>query len=388
MSSNNLKSPSPEFKHIRDHSEFETLMDSYTHRRPSSIALDIEADSLHHFKEKVCLIQMSINGQIYLVDPLSGIDIRRMAPLLADPAVEILVHGGDYDIRCLYRDYQLTVENLFDTQIACQFLGYDGTSLDAVLQKHYGVKLTKKYQTKDWSARPLPQEMLIYAAADVAYLQPLTKELKRQLAAKNRLSWVLEENQRLSQVRPAPNNDDPLFVKVRGAGRLDRRSLAVLEALLHLRLKIAAEKDRPPFKIFSNQVLLKLAHAKPATLTELKSNSQGLSKKQMSMYASQISSALKSALALKEKTLPKYPRKRSNGRGLTPIQNRRVNDLKQWRDQTAEVLGIDGSLVCTKQLMVNLVSLNPQSLKELDAVPDIKNWQIEAFGDQLLSCLN
>ena len=152
-----------------------------------AVAVDLEADSMHHFEEKVCLIQLGTDRACHIVDPLAVGDLSDLKPLFADPNVVKILHGADYDVRSLYRDFSIIVENLFDTELAARFLGYEATSLEAVLARHFGVALDKKFQKKDWSVRPLPDEMITYAADDVRYLVMLYEELKTALEKKGRM---------------------------------------------------------------------------------------------------------------------------------------------------------------------------------------------------------
>ena len=180
-----------------------------------------------------------------------------------------------------------------------------------LLQHIFQVTLDKKYQKKDWSRRPLSEEMLTYAARDVLYLIPLHAILKKQLEAKQRTAWVDEECRNISIARPAPDTGRPLFLKVKGTGRLSRRSLAVMEKLLEARLDIARRKDLPPFKILSPGALIRLAEEKPAQRKALK-RSGILSEKQMSMYAEPVCDAIQKALALADEISP-FPQGESSG---------------------------------------------------------------------------
>lgn len=126
--------------------------------REPVIACDLEADSLHHYREKVCLLQFSTPDYSALVDPLAVTDLSPLAPVMADPKIRKIFHGADYDMRSLHRDFGIEVENLFDTMIACQFLGEKEVGLAAALKKRFGVELDKQFQKADWSQRLLSPE--------------------------------------------------------------------------------------------------------------------------------------------------------------------------------------------------------------------------------------
>ena len=345
------------------------------------IAVDLEADSMYHFQEKVCLIQMATPNLTCVIDPLGVQDLSALKAVFANPAVKKIFHGADYDIRSLYRDFRIEIHHLFDTQLASMFLGEKETSLEAVLQKRFRITLNKKYQRKDWSARPLPEAMFDYAAEDARYLIPLAEILEKELRKKKRLSWVTEECEYLSRVRPATEANNPLFCNFKGAGRLDRRSLAVLEALLQYRRNVARKKDKPLFKILSNRVLLELARAKPVNLNQL-SGKRFLSQKQVQMHGVALIKAIKSALKITEKRLPVYPRKKKPA--LAPDVPGWIKKIKTWRDIKARTLEIDPGLLINKALIQVIAIKKPRCQKDLNEIPEMKNWQRKAFGPEFL----
>lgn len=348
------------------------------------IAVDLEADSLYHFQEKVCLIQMAANGSNFVLDPLAVQDLSPLAPLFADANIRKIFHGSDYDIRSLYRDFGIEIHNLFDTELASRFLGAASTGLDAVVRDHLGVCLDKKYQKKDWSKRPLPPEMIDYAAGDVMYLLPISNNLIDALTRKGRIDWVLEECDILSRVRPASNNHQPLFLKIKGAGRLSPRALAALENILNIRQQIAQKKDRPLFKVFSNRAALALAAASPMSISALKETG-ALSQHQIDMYGKQIFAGIREAMKMPEDALPSYPRNR-NPRppaNASPI----IKALQEWRNARAEDLGMDPGLICNRSLATRLAILNPADVGEMDAIEEMKSWQKDVFGEEILAVL-
>ncbi len=353
-------------------------------RRAGRIAVDLEADSMYHFREKVCLIQIGANGTNAVIDPLNVTGLESLRPVFADPAVEKIFHGADYDVRSLYRDFGIEIDNLFDTQIACRFLGMRETGLEAAVSGLFGVSLDKKYQKKDWSRRPLPPEMIDYAAHDVIHLVPLADRLKADLETKGRLDWVAEECRILSGVRYPPDEHEPLYLRFKGAGRLDPRSLAILEAVLQFRRVAAERKDRPLFKVFGNEAIQQVVKTRPTSLNRLAA-SGALSQKQTRMYGEEIVAAVQTALDLLDDDLPIYPRRRSQA--TSPRAPERVRVLKRWRDETADRLDLDPAVVLTKSLIQAIAVQNPQDEAALGQVGEIRTWQVEAFGAEILERL-
>jgi len=350
----------------------------------TTIGVDVEADSMYHFKEKVCLIQMATANVNVVIDPLVIKDLSALKPIFKRSDVLKIFHGADYDVRSLYRDFKFNINNLFDTELASRFLGSPETGLEAVLKKKFAVTLDKKFQRKDWSRRPLPREMIAYAAEDARYLMPLAQDLTTELKDKGRLSWVQEECEILSNVRPNTNNTQPLYVNFKGAGKLDPRSLAILEALLQCRREIARKKDRPLFRIIGSHSLLDLANTKPINLKQLE-KAGALSPKQIEMYGRQVLVAMNSATKIAPKDLPVYPRRKAPR--VPAAAAERVKSLRKWRDNQAQKLSIDPSLILTRSLISTLAVQRPLKLTDLSRMKEIKKWQIREFGEEILEIL-
>lgn len=349
------------------------------------LAVDLEADSMYHFKEKVCLLQLAAGHSVMVVDPLQIEDLSPLGPVFASPDIVKVFHGADYDIRSLYRDFKFEIKNLFDTEIACRFLGARESGLGTVLGELFDVRLDKKFQRKDWSQRPLPEEMITYAAEDVIYLARLREALLSELALKHRTAWVMEECRLLSSVRPADDNHQPLYLKFKGAGRLDGRSLAALENLLQVRKSLARKKDRPLFKILGNPPIMKMALARPRTVNQL-IRLKALSKRQIDMYSQAFVDAIQQALEMPRPDLPVYARKRAPVLPAeVPI---RIKVLKKWRNQRASAIGLDPGLLCNKTLMCAIAIENPDCRAALENIDEMKTWQKKEFGDEIIRALH
>jgi len=348
------------------------------------IGVDLESDSMYHFKEKVCLIQIASTQATAIIDPLQIKNLSLLEPLFRRADIQKVFHGADYDVRSLYRDFRIGVNNLFDTELACRFLGFKESGLNAVLKKKYNIQLDKKNQRKDWSKRPLPEDMVAYAAKDVHYLIPLAESLQQELIQKGRLSWVQEECNTLSGVRPAPVDSEPLFLGFKGAGKLGPKGLAVLEELLQLRRKIARQQDRPLFRIIGNKSILMLAEARPLSRRKLPETG-ALGSKQVDRYGKDVIAAVKKALHRPAKDLPKYPRKTAP---MVPaIVAKRVKELRNWRDLLAKKLQIDPAIICTRAQISALAVQRPQNVDSLTKNNDLKTWQIAEFGKDIVDIL-
>jgi ribonuclease D len=315
-----------------------------------------------------------------LIDPLALKDMSPLAAPLGDPRIMIVMHGADYDIRSLHRDFGIEVQNLFDTMLASRFLGISEFGLAALLKARFGIELNKKYQKADWSKRPLSPEMSRYAAADTSDLLPLYDQLSAELIEKGRLSWLEEECHLLCQAR-VTEKEGPLFLSCKGAGKLKGRTLAILEELLQLRDRQACELDRPPFKVLSAEVLLEAAEKRPRTLHDL-SNIKGMTPGQIQRFGDKMLLAVSAALALPEEKLPSFPRQRRDE--PTDGTKDRIKRLKSWREQHSAVQALEPGVVAPNWLLEAVADACPASEAELDGVAGMREWQKRLYGQELL----
>jgi ribonuclease D len=342
------------------------------------VAVDTEADSLHSYFDKVCLIQMSIPGEDVIIDPLRKLDLAPFGGLLADRHVQKVLHGADYDLRILNRDFGYTIANLVDTSICAQLLGYEGIGLAALLERHFGVQLDKSHQRADWAMRPLPRNMLEYAATDTRYLIALAEKLRAELEALGRWDWAVEEFGRLENVRFEKEETEEPFRRMKGLGGLDRRTLAVVQRLYDHRDALARKADRPPFKIFSNEIILETARVRPTTPAELE-QVKSLPPSQRPRFGRDILRIVREAMALDEAALPQKPESKPWTRDKA--LETRVNRLKAARDKVVKELKIDPAVLAPRHVLTAVAEAGT-----LD-VPAMREWQKRVVGDALLAAL-
>ncbi len=367
---------------IRTPERLESLVNKFS--RDTVLAFDLEADSMHHYREKVCLIQVATSSEAYLIDPLALADLSPLSSLLANPSIRKVFHGADYDVRSLRRDFSLEINNLFDTMIACQFLGEKEVGLAAVLKKRFGVELDKRFQKADWSKRPLEPAMIEYALADTALLVALYGQLEEELRRKGRLSWVEEESGLVSRAAVTDRNKEPIFCRFRGADKMEARTLAVLEELLRFRDRKAQLFDRPPFKILSHDVLGMLAENKPRVQAELH-GIPGLTPKLVDRYGEEILKAVSKGIDLPDGKLPRFPRSERPKKDKVAME--RCRRLKLWREAKACELGVDAGVFANNNLLAALSTCAPRDMDELGKISVLRNWQKIEFGEELLITL-
>lgn len=353
--------------------------------REPMVAIDTEADSLHSYFDKVCLIQLSAGGQDYVVDPLARIDLTEFGRMLGDPSITKVFHGGDYDLRILNRDFGFVVSNLIDTMICAQLLGYESFGLAALLERHFGLKVNKVHQRADWAMRPLKPDMLEYAATDTRHLIELQGVLRAELEQLERWPWAVEEFGRLEAVRyrEADEDDEP-FRKLKGIGGLDRRSLGIIKALHQWRDGQARAADRPPFKIIGNDAIVEIGKVKPATRAELE-NIKEVSRFHSGRHGSEIVKMVRRVLDLPEEVLPEKVESKSwiRDRALEA----RVERLKKARDGVARELKLEVSVLAPRHVLTAIAAAEPKELADFDAIPAMRQWQKQLLAPLFLATL-
>ena len=350
-----------------------------------ALALDSESDSLYHHFDKVCLLQIATEGgAAYLVDPLVLKDQSPLAPFMADPGITKVLHGADYDVTTLRRDFGFSFARIFDTMIAARFLGLPEIGLQSVARRELGVELSKSSQKDDWSRRPLNPTQEAYALADVQHLLPLHARLEAQLRAVGRLAWVEEECAAVAALEPARRRrEKDAYQRVKGARRLKPRALAILRELFAWRETRAEETDLPAFKIAGNETLLALAAAAPRTRGDL---AQARVNGRLLDHAAALLAAVKRGLALAETDLPSVPREPRPV--VSDDVRRRTDALRDWRKKEAEAQKLDPSVILPQRLIDRLADAAPRDTPALERVLGLRRWRIEAFGAALVRAIS
>jgi ribonuclease D len=348
--------------------------------RQPEIAVDLEMDSLHNYREKVCLIQISTRHHSWLIDPLVLDDLSPLADPLSDSDILVVMHGSDYDIRSLHRDFGIEVKNLFDTMIAARFLGITEFGLAALLRARFGIELDKKYQKADWSKRPLSPEMSAYAVADTSDLLPLYEQFRVELLQKGRLAWLEEECRLVCHAR-VTEKEGPLFLYCKGAGKFRGRSLAILEELLQFRDRQAEAMDRPPFKVLSAETLHEIAERTPRTMSEL-SGIKGMTPSQINRHGAGILHAVILGMEIPEDRLPYFPRTRKND--LVDGAKERLKRLKCWREQRSAELGLEPGVLAPNWLLESVADFNPATYSRLESIAGVRHWQLDLFANDII----
>jgi ribonuclease D len=347
------------------------------------LAVDTEAASFHRYRDRIYLIQLSTREQTAVVDPLSLSDLSALGRLLADRATETVFHDADYDLRILDRDYGFHAARLFDTRVAAQLLNEPGIGLAALLEKYLGITLEKKYQRADWSVRPLTPGMLAYAADDTRYLPRLRDILKEKLIAAGRWAWAEEEFALLTRLRWTPAGPpEEAFLRLKGARSLRAHQLAVLRELFAWREQTASRLDRAPFRVLQNESMLTIAKAMPADPEALR-DLKALSPDQLRRSGSELLEAVARGIRAPASSLPVFERGKRPAPDLA--FDARLERLKQARNAMAERVELAPGVLCPNGLLEAVARLTPKSTAQLAEIRDMRNWQREVLGSDLVT---
>ena len=347
------------------------------------LAVDTEAASFHRYLDRVYLLQISSRDETAVVDPLATGGLGPIGELLGDPAIEIIFHDADYDLRLLHREYGFTAQNLFDTRIAAQLLNEPGIGLAALLEKYFGIKLDKRFQRADWSARPLSPEMLAYAAADTLHLAQLRDILRNSLSERGRLGWAQEEFALLEDIRPsAPDQAEPGWLRLKGAKALRGRELAILREVWEWREATARRADKATFRILNNEPMLAMAKTPPTDVAALKAIS-GVSSDQAERRGREILAAVQRGLDVPEDELPRPTRTPRRAPDLA--YEARLERLKAARNLLAVRCDLPPGVVCPNGNLEAIARVDPRTADELAGVPELRRWQVREFGGELLA---
>jgi ribonuclease D len=357
----------------------------------SILAVDTESNSLHAYREQVCLIQFSTTEADYLVDPLALQDLSALSRLFEAERIEKVFHAAEYDLLCLHRDFGMAVCHLFDTMIAARILGRSEIGLGALLEAELGVKLDKRFQRANWGQRPLPEDLIDYARLDTHYLIALRDRLEAELAERGLLKLAEEDfvlaarkaSANHSAKRNGANGEETErgvdCWRISGAYDLPAQQAAVLMELCRYRDEVARKLDRPLFKVFGDQTLLSIASELPKNLEQLGSL-PGMSLNQVRRHGRKLLRVVQRGL----QAPPVFPtRQRRPDEGFTE----RLEALRTWRKNLAAEIGVGSDVILPRELMISLAEKGPQDEIQLAEALEAAPWRLEHFGDLILDVL-
>ncbi len=328
------------------------------------IAIDTEADSLHCYYEKLCLIQISAGGEDLLVDPLAGFSLTPLFETL--DGKELIFHGADYDLRLLRRVGYGGPARIFDTMIAARLCSIPEFSLAALIERYFGVKLAKASQKANWALRPLPPVMAEYAVKDTHYLHELVDIFTAELRRLERWEWFEQSCERAIRLTATSKERDAEEVwRISGSGLLRGRTAAILRELWRWRDDEARALDKPAFHILHNEQLINAAcridQGEPAEPYHLRGS-----------RLRRFQEAAARAMMMSPNDWPIFVR--THTPRPTKEEEARFRALKATRDAAASTLNLDPALIAPKATLEQIAS------DEAAGVEKLMPWQRSLLG--------
>jgi ribonuclease D len=343
------------------------------------VAVDTESNSLHAYREQVCLIQFSTPSTDYILDPFAFDDLSVLGPLFSNPAIEKIFHAAEYDLICLKRDFDFQFANIFDTMYAARVLGYQFVGLDNMLAEKMNIKVDKKHQKADWAARPLTASQIDYARFDTHYLFQLRDILEKELEEKGRLQLAWEDFTRACKVElPKEKVNGASWRRFSARKDVTTRELTILSELCVFRDHVAERMDRPPFKVVDDDTLLAIARNLPEKDVDLAGI--GLSPKQIRLWGGDILDAVRRGVDAP--LVAREQAKRPNDAML-----RRLEKLKNWRKLSAKETGVESDIILPKAYLFLLAENPPGNIDELQLLFHDSPSRFQKYGKQILKIL-
>ena len=351
-------------------------------REDGRLGLDTEFMPEGRYRPLLCLVQINVEEEITLLDPLAGdgFDPEPLARVLADPAVEIVLHAGRQDVAIMRREWRTDVTNLFDTQVAAGFAGFSAQAgYLSLLQDALGIRLQKSASFTRWDTRPLTEEQLRYAAEDVEHLFALADDLQRRLAETGRLEWAREECLAVANVSDERDPEE-VWRRLPRSNGLSAADRAILQELAAWRENTAEREDKPVGTVLKDPVLVELAKRKPAdrkAMTQLR----GVHPDQVRRHADEILAAIE------------------RGRKREPI---RLEEGERLGTETGDgpVIALAEALVRARALEAGLayeliaaradltpIVVNARRGRPEPDVRTLQGWRRELVGEELLELL-
>jgi ribonuclease D len=342
------------------------------------LAIDLEANSMFAYSERVCLIQISTAANDYIIDPVRNIDLNGLGDIIADPTVEKIFHAAEYDLILLRREYGWHLNNLFDTMWAARILGYSQIGLGNLLDKFYNVHTSKRFQKANWCRRPLSADELAYAQKDTHYLLAIRDRLASELEAGGHMEEAREIFIEQSNVRLPNNGFDPDgFWNMNGAQELAPARQAALRALYVFRDREARRRNAPVFKVLSDRTLMELATLMPAHMGEL-AQVHGMSTGQQQRYGRAVLDLIADAYTAPSPQPPKRAKR------LPDSIINRFDRLHRWRKGRAQARGVESDVIMSRDALWAIAHAGPQTIDELAALNVLGPWRLATYGGEVL----
>ncbi len=354
-------------------------------RAAGRFGVDTEFVGEGRYRTLLCLIQLVVSDEqsleVLVIDALDDAhDLTPLARLLADPDVEVVVHAGRQDIALLRRELRTEVTRIFDTQVAAGFAGLAAQAgYDTLLREVLGVRVQKTASYTRWDRRPLDDEQLAYAREDVLHLLELASSLERQLEARGRLAWALEECRPLEQVTDV-RDVDAIFGRLPRINSLSGPARAVARELVRWRESVAERQDRPVTTVLNDSALVEVAKRSPRTPEQLE-QIRGVNPGSLRRRGEELLATIAEAA-----NLPPIPSEPSHHEPSSPTDGPQIALAEAFVRARALQGGLAYELIATRSDLAAAVACVRTGRPTPD-VRTMRGWRYELVGADLLGLL-
>ena len=367
---------------VSDKESLENLVEDLSHYEIA--AVDTEADSMYHYSVRLCLVQITIGERHYIVDPLAPFDIR---PIFKTRAMNnIILHGADYDLRMLWHRFRFSPRHVFDTMLAAKFLGESSLGYASLVQKYFGVTLPKDNQKSDWTVRPLPTDMCEYAIHDTFYLHELCAILGEKLLAQKKFGWLIETCDDLIEKARQQKPEDPDRWRIPGSFRLAPKSLNLLKAVWMWREREAEKLDRPPYKVFGNELMLAIVRSASYSFPNVHEEFfPKLPRNFVGERKADFFDMLERAMQIPENEWPE-----ANHRARVPQvspSGELIDKIKEWRNERASELNLEEAMLANRSQLIALATPVGETWEDRYEAAHLLNWQRSVWNGILFKNL-
>lgn len=373
---------------IEDSSEETVFVDSaeglrdairYIEREPL-LGVDTESNSMHCYRERVCFVQLRSGPTNFIIDTIRFRDLEPLNDVFASRDITKVLHGADYDVVCLKRDFGLRFSGLFDTMVASQFLNFEGLGLAALCERFVGVRLEKKWTRHNWALRPISREHLDYLCSDVRHLFEIHAKLRELLVEEDLLPEAECEFERVSALQWSQKDFDPeRYTKIKGVFDLDAVGRTVMREIFIAREKIADELDLPPFMVMNPDIMLDFAKRRPKTFDDMVRSfrfSRRLRDSHLSMFLGAVRRVESGEIPLVQTTKERRPRR-------DPAEVKCEDDLKEWRKKTCAAVKRPPLAVLPNHVIAEIIERRARSVDDLREIPYFGARRCERFGEAI-----
>ncbi|MBU44492.1 MAG: hypothetical protein CMN76_14820 [Spirochaetaceae bacterium] len=351
-----------------------------TIQKSSYLALDTESSSFYTYFNELCLLQFSCENLHGIIDPLAGLNLSSLGAVMENPDIEKIFHAAASDIVELKRDLGWKFVNVFDTFLACKYLGLESCSLSALAHFYCGVTLEKGEQKSNWKQRPLTQSQLDYAHLDTLYLSAIRDhmhpELKRQGLEEEYYQEI--EFQVASLSSDTKEKDPDAYAKVNGVQKLSAPERGRFKAIHEIREQEAAAQNIAPFRLMNNHEMIRMARNVPekaADLKRFKAHPRFFSRRGQDLIE-----ALSAAEPIEKNRMP-------SPTAFEPGTEELFKTMKSWRSRVAEKRNLESGMILNNRVLKEIARQKPASLDQLKSLQLMTDWKTENYGPDLLKMI-